>query len=133
MYYLIYTTVHNVNYSIFHVNNVHENHHRIFKKNMGPDICDIAFGTKHDVEHSIENTDHYLPNIAGAFVVVYMLQRLYRENPAWETVFYRTGQSLYGLALLIIGISTAVLYYQDQEKLFLKEYKCQEMKPTVCK
>ena len=44
--YLVYTTTHNINYSIFHVNRTHELHHENIFTNMGPDICDILFETK---------------------------------------------------------------------------------------
>ena len=53
-FYVFYTTIHNINYSIFHVNRVHEMHHKLRIKNMGPDICDILFNTKYDVENSID-------------------------------------------------------------------------------
>jgi len=120
LYYLIYTTVHNINYSIFHVNNVHENHHRLFIKNMGPDFCDLAFGTKHDPINSIENTDHYLPNIVGAFIVIYTLQKYVTGlDAAKQMCLYKMGILLFALAVTIIGVSSTVLYYRDLEKQFL--------------
>jgi len=124
LYYLIYTTVHNINYSIFHVNNVHENHHRLFNKNMGPDFCDLAFGTKHDPVNSIENTDHYLPNIVGAFIIIYTLQKYVTRLDAGKQIcLYKLGILLYVLAVSTIGITSGVLYYRDLEKQFLKEYR----------
>lgn len=73
--YLFYTTVHNFNYSILHVNDVHEKHHENLTSNIGPDICDILFNTKMD--DSIENTDHYLLNIIFSFVIVYLFSNYY--------------------------------------------------------
>ena len=46
MFGIFYTTVHNINYSIFHVNNIHEKHHNDVMYNYGPDIMDILMGTK---------------------------------------------------------------------------------------
>jgi hypothetical protein len=69
-YYIFYTTVHNVNYSVFHINNVHENHHKLLLLNLGPDICDIIFQTKFDLPESIELTDHYLSNIFFGLISV---------------------------------------------------------------
>ncbi len=124
LYYLIYTTVHNINYSIFHVNNVHENHHRLINKNMGPDFCDLAFGTKHDPINSIENLDHYLPNIVGAFIIIYTLQKFVTGLDAGKQIcLYKLGILLYVLAVSTIGITSGVLYYRDLEKQFLKEYR----------
>lgn len=45
-FFLIYTTIHNINYGYYHVNTIHEEHHKDILKNIGPDICDILFNTK---------------------------------------------------------------------------------------
>ena len=45
-FFLIYTTIHNINYGYYHVNTTHEEHHKDILKNIGPDICDILFNTK---------------------------------------------------------------------------------------
>ena len=58
-----YSSVHNINYSIYKVNDVHKLHHQFVNTNVGPDICDIFFGTKHESRTKVENTDHYIPNL----------------------------------------------------------------------
>jgi hypothetical protein len=80
-YYFFYTTVHNVNYSIFHVNNIHEIHHKLQNVNLGPDICDIIFQTKFDVNdiNSLENTNHYIYNILYGLLLVTTLQLIWKH------------------------------------------------------
>ena len=60
---LFYSSVHNYNYGQLRVNNVHFLHHTNIYTNIGPDICDIAFGTKNPENTEVENTNHYIPNI----------------------------------------------------------------------
>jgi hypothetical protein len=79
-YYFFYTTVHNVNYSIFHVNKIHEIHHKNQKVNLGPDICDIIFQTKFDVNESLENTDHYIYNILYGLLLVCTLKLIWKNS-----------------------------------------------------
>ena len=71
--FMLYTSIHYINYSYFHINNFHELHHKDTYKNIGPDICDIIFGTKYKIENSnentIENTDHYIPNILISLLI----------------------------------------------------------------
>lgn len=108
--YLLYTTVHNINYSIFHVNGVHEFHHKSYTYNFGPDICDIVFGTKSgesdsigDGDSNIENTDHYLPNIFICGLATYLLQWL-----DWRPAFI----GLYILTAVLFGLCTLYLFYK---------------------
>ena len=79
-FYFLYTTVHNVNYSIFHINHVHELHHELLIKNMGPDLCDILFDTKYKPENGIENTDHYIPNILLATILILFMQYIWKNS-----------------------------------------------------
>ena len=117
-FYVFYTTVHNINYSYFHVNNVHEIHHQVLDKNMGPDICDVLFNTK---QGPVENTDHYLYNVFGAFGLVYLVKGWYARSSI-QPLIENVGKGLYVAALTVIGISSIVLYIQDQHKLFLTQY-----------
>ncbi len=66
-----YTTVHNVNYSILHINRVHEHHHQFPFENLGPDFCDIFFGTKYRFEEEAEDISHYVPNICAAVLCLF--------------------------------------------------------------
>lgn len=133
--YFFYSSVHNINYSIFHVNHVHENHHKLFRKNLGPDICDIAFGSKE--EKMPENTDHYLYNIAGSTLAVYLLRHFYNKSNRKQLWWYTVAGS-FGLGVTIVGISTLVLYIQDRYKLFSREYyknldECQQKESIIMK
>lgn len=79
--YIFYTTVHNVNYSLFHVNKTHELHHKNIYTNIGPDICDVLFETKnqeniHDEDH-LEDISHYIVNIIVGTIVVVLLKKMY--------------------------------------------------------
>lgn len=78
--FLIYITVHNINYSFFHVNNTHELHHKYVDHNYGPDICDIMFQSKYKPEISLENTDHYIPNILICGIIVYLMKKLWNNS-----------------------------------------------------
>lgn len=114
-FYFFYTTIHNINYSIFHVNNVHEMHHKFRIKNMGPDICDILFNTKYDVENSIENTDHYMPNIVICLVITLLLKSYWerRENKEpYETAL----KYLFNGSIVLLILSTAYLVYEGKIK-----------------
>ena len=61
-FFFLYTSIHNINYGMFHVNDVHERHHKYILTNIGPDICDILFDTKYNSTlekdvHSKRNMD----------------------------------------------------------------------------
>ena len=58
---LFYSTIHNINYGQLRVNDVHFLHHKDIYTNIGPDVCDIAFGTKSSKNKEVENTKHYIP------------------------------------------------------------------------
>jgi hypothetical protein len=77
---IIYTTVHNINYGYFKVNEYHLKHHDEPLSNIGPDIFDYLFQTKNKDTINHENIDHYIPNIIGAFIIVYLLKSFYSTN-----------------------------------------------------
>jgi len=72
---LTYASVHNYNYSILKINNVHKLHHKYIKINYGPDLLDIIFETKHPSESKVENTDHYINNIILFTLVVLVIKK----------------------------------------------------------
>ena len=109
-FYLFYTTIHNINYSYFHVNDVHERHHSLFHKNLGPDICDILFNTK---DGPVENTDHYLYNIVGAFIFVHGLKYFYESSAHQSRILY-VGKISYMTAALVLIIASVTLYVMDK-------------------
>jgi len=75
--YLWYTTIHNINYGYLKINKYHLLHHDNCQKNIGPDVFDCLFNTKHKSSLEIEETDHYVPNILFSFMVVYGLKCIY--------------------------------------------------------
>jgi hypothetical protein len=99
-WYLFYTTVHNINYSAFHVNDIHEKHHALKTKNLGPDLWDIVFNTKCD-ENNIENTDHYIPNIIGCTLLTIGLKYM------WDHIENKT---LYIYAFHCMGVLSSLIY-----------------------
>jgi len=114
-FYLFYTTIHNINYSIYHVNRVHEMHHKLRIKNMGPDICDILFNTKYDVENSMENTDHYMPNIVICLILTMMLKSFWERRENKEP--YETAMKyLFGGSVGLLILSTIYLIYEGKIK-----------------
>ena len=73
LFVLVYSSVHNVNYGLLKVNEVHARHHDSVHENVGPDVCDILFQTKHG---EAENTTHYIPNIILAAAITFFLKKL---------------------------------------------------------
>ena len=117
--YLFYTSVHNINYSIYHVNHIHELHHKYQYTNMGPDICDIIGGTKNEnmlPNEYIENTDHYIFNIIGAAIIVLIIQNLYSNDNYKEIMHSIANYSLSTAAILILIITTYIHIYYDGNK-----------------
>ena len=80
--YIFYTSVHNINYSLFHVNRIHELHHDNIFTNIGPDICDVMFDTKNQdnvgEDDYLEDTGHYILNIIIGTILVVGLKKLCR-------------------------------------------------------
>ena len=103
LFYLFYTTVHNINYSIFHVNTIHEKHHKEVTTNIGPDICDILFDTKHD--ENIENTDHYILNILVAYIIVCSLHSLWGSSDGYYQIYFK---SIFGF---VFGVCAIIVLY----------------------
>ena len=121
-FYIIYTTVHNINYTIFHVNNIHEYHHKDQKINMGPDICDIIFNTKYDNENNIENMNHYIPNILFSLLIVSFLQYInnYINN---SLLISNILLIIYTILFIILCIGTYIIIFYDINKFFENNYE----------
>lgn len=118
-YYLFYTTIHNVNYSCFHVNRVHEIHHQVFFQNLGPDICDIIMGTKYRPEDGLENTDHYISNCIYCTSIVLLLQAFWNRSTINNKILYLFLSKCIFLGFIIfLAIATVVLYIQDIDDEF---------------
>ena len=78
--YIIYTTVHNINYAILKVNKYHFEHHKLESSNIGPDFFDLLFGTKNQKTIENEQIDHFIPNIILSFLSVLFLKHIYNHN-----------------------------------------------------
>ena len=83
---LFYTTIHNINYGRFRVNNVHSLHHKNYFTNLGPDFCDVIFGTKNPLNETVENTNHYIPNVIILTAIILCLQYFYL-NETFKNIF----------------------------------------------
>jgi hypothetical protein len=111
-FYLFYTTVHNINYSFFHVNDTHEKHHNETSTNLGPDICDIIFYTKYNEE--IENTDHYIFNIIFSYLVVISLFEFWDKSNENQKIYLKL---IFVLFYIFSGV--IILYFT----IYLNETK----------
>ena len=105
-----YSTIHNINYGILHVNNVHRLHHECLETNIGPDICDIFFGTKNTVEKNVENTNHYIPNILFCFFFVLLLQFLWKNDNNKNNMIF-VFKIIVSLTITILIISSFYLWF----------------------
>jgi hypothetical protein len=106
-----YSTVHNINYGIFKVNDVHRLHHKDVYSNIGPDIFDVLFNTKHPTETCVENTNHYIPNIIIGAAITLTAKYLYNNN---EEVRKWTPTILFiffTITLTFAGLSSIYVYF----------------------
>lgn len=101
---LVYSSVHNVNYGLLKVNGVHMRHHHNVNENIGPDVCDILFQTKHE---EAENTTHYIPNIILATVLTLFVKRLDVVKPHHLNIACAVGGVLYLAASWYVWTKTA--------------------------
>jgi hypothetical protein len=85
---ILYSSIHNINYGMFHVNDVHSLHHENQATNYGPDLWDVIFKTKNKKNKSIENTNHYLPNIIIILCILLFLKNNVSEKIINNVVFY---------------------------------------------
>ena len=111
---IFYTMIHNVNYSIFHVNKIHECHHHNETTNIGPDIMDIVFGTKYDI-NDIENTDHYIFPIIIASIISYILKYNWEIINNKKTCLYLFS-FLFSLISIIVFAISIYLFFKDYTK-----------------
>ena len=114
MFSLFYSSIHNINYSVFHVNKIHENHHKDWTINYGPDICDVLYGTKENYE-DLEDTSHYIPNLLICTMIAKLLQY---KIPKIE---YNMQQNIYSLVKMFYLISYTGLIIFNQSLLINDE------------
>jgi hypothetical protein len=113
---LFYSTVHNINYGYFRVNNIHLLHHKYSTTNIGPDICDIIFGTKNIKNKTVENTNHYIPNVILITIFILLLKYLCKNDNI--RIFLINIIILFLLlSSIFLLISTIYLYIYKKELL----------------
>ena len=109
LYVLFYSSVHNYNYGQLRINDVHYLHHKNIFTNIGPDICDIAFNTKHPDNKEVENTNHYIPNvILSTIFILFMKYLCIDEN--MRDLLLKIFSLIMLLIFLFILISSIYLY-----------------------
>jgi hypothetical protein len=107
---LFYSTTHNINYGYFRVNDVHRLHHKDYLTNIGPDICDIIFGTKNPLNKSVENTNHYIPNVIIITIFIMFIKYLY-TNKTYKNIINKI--TIYFLLFCLIMYITLSLYIYE--------------------
>lgn len=73
---LLYTSIHIINYSIFHLDEAHVLHHSSAENktcNYGIDTLDHIFGTS--CNNKYENICHFIPNILLTFLITYYVYK----------------------------------------------------------
>jgi hypothetical protein len=121
LFFIFYTSVHNINYGYFRVNKTHSKHHENYEVNYGPDICDIIFKTKYPA-NGIENTDHYIPNIIVATVVTYFFRYFY-EKTKYKKEIKNIAFTIYSIVSIVVGVFTTKKTIMDIEKHSVAEIK----------
>lgn len=106
---IFYSSIHNINYAIFHVNNVHTLHHVYENTNIGPDIFDVLFGTKNRLNTDVENTNHYIPNIIISTIIV-MLAKFYYMKSDNKHRLYSILNAFIHIILVIVAVSSIVIW-----------------------
>jgi hypothetical protein len=115
--YIIYTTVHNINYSIYKVNDYHTKHHDDSFTNIGPDIFDYLCLSKNQNTLPHECIDHYIPNIVGAFIIVYLIKNMFEENILSHLFFIS-----YFILHFISIIACIYIYYNQIDDIINNEW-----------
>ena len=116
-FYIFYTSIHNINYSLFHVNTIHEMHHTYPETNIGPDICDIVFQSKNnvppEVTNHIEDTNHYIYNIIIGGIIVIILQQLYKTEK-YSSIMNKIANNITIILLPLLLVLSSILCYTDK-------------------
>ena len=117
--YIIYTTVHNINYAILKVNKYHFEHHKLESSNIGPDFFDLLFGTKNQKTIENEQIDHFIPNIILSFLSVLFLKHIYNHTDKFlcQIIFALLWFILTG----VIFISSVYILKEQIDTILLEE------------
>ena len=116
---LLYSSVHNINYGYFRVNNVHSLHHKYPFTNLGPDICDIIFGSKNRLNNFAENTNHHIPNMIIISSLILLLRHLLKLNYiSMSSLIYLTRRFLLSGGIICL-ISSLYLFLSREKDISL--------------
>lgn len=106
-----YSTVHNINYGLLRVNNVHYLHHKDLYSNIGPDVFDVLFNTKHSTETCVENTNHYIPNIIIGAAITLAAKYLYNNYKMVRNITPSLIFIFFIFTITFTGLSSIYVYY----------------------
>ena len=115
LFFIFYTSTHNINYGLLKVNDVHYKHHLNYSVNYGPDICDIIFKTKYPL-NGVENTDHYIPNIIIATIISYFF-KIYYLNSNNKVLLKKLFATIYLGFSFVVGYFTTKKTFMDIQEL----------------
>lgn len=119
--YFIYTTVHNINYGIFKVNKYHFYHHDNASTNIGPDIFDFFCISKNSNTIDHECIDHYIPNIIGAFCIVWILKSIYLTKK-YNDLYFNIFISLFSLSQIFCIIVCIYIFYHQINDIIYNDW-----------
>jgi hypothetical protein len=106
-----YTTIHNYNYGYKKVNDVHYKHHLNVFTNLGPDICDVTFGTKNNQDVQVENTNHYIPNIIIGTTLVLIIKYGCALDQNFKYLCINGGIYTQIMLFIFLSITSIWLYF----------------------
>lgn len=110
---LVYSSIHNINYAVFRVNDVHALHHKEIKTNIGPDIFDVIFNTKNKNNNTVENTNHYIPNIIITTILVFIIKTFAEKNENIYSFLKIVLIYFYLSSFLFLSLSSIYIYNND--------------------
>jgi hypothetical protein len=127
MFSFFYSSIHNVNYSIYHVNKIHSNHHDNWSVNYGPDILDVIYGTKENYEE-LENTDHYLPNLVISTIGIMSLKFFLNYiGEKYKNIFLTNLIRIYALIISSIYVFNLNLLFNYENNTLTFNKKIQKI------
>jgi len=105
---IFYISIHNINYGLLKVNNIHFYHHQNMYSNIGPDICDSLFGTKNEETKEPERILHVIPNILIISSIIYVLKDICKN---YENIKQKLCDFCHVLTFLFLTILIILSYY----------------------
>jgi len=115
---IVLISVHQINYTLLHVNTIHEKHHSNYFTNLCPEFIDIFFCTKSDDE--IENYSHAIINSIIALSIVYFLKQYWIKLDDTMQLKYKYT-FIYGFAgLTILSLFINIFLCNEDLQEYLK-------------